>query len=85
MAILRFGSDPGSTWAGKSLAVTNPEQSLSGANNAFDQDSEVLKAQAERCRRLAAATYNREMAQSLGALAEQYERSAEELWKKARA
>lgn len=70
---------------GKSLAATNPERSPSAATSVFDQDGNVLRAQAERCRRLAAATYNREMAQSLGALADEYERTAEELKKKARA
>lgn len=44
-----------------------------------DEQAEVLSGQAQRCRRLAGATYNREMAQILDNMAEGYERSAGEL------
>lgn len=43
---------------------------------------EMLNEQAERCRRLAGATYDREIAAMLGRMAEGYERTAEELSKK---
>ena len=42
----------------------------------------ALNAQAHRCRRLADATYNREMADMLRLMAEDYERSAAELLQK---
>ena len=42
----------------------------------------ALNAQAERCRRLAEATYNREMADMLRLMAEDYERTAAELFNK---
>ena len=45
-----------------------------------NQDNpEDLAAQAERCRRLAGATYNREVSDILGNMAEQYQRAAQEL------
>jgi hypothetical protein len=40
---------------------------------------EELAAQAERCRRLAGATYNREVSDILGNMADQYQRAAREL------
>jgi PAS domain S-box-containing protein len=46
-----------------------------------DEQAEALSGQAQRCRRLAGATYNREMAEILDNMAEGYERSAEELSK----
>jgi hypothetical protein len=65
------------------LAARNPERPPADAINGCTGDhSKALKAQAERCRRLAAATYNREISKSLGAMAEEYERTAEELSKK---
>jgi hypothetical protein len=42
---------------------------------------ESLNDQAERCRRLAAATYNREVSDILGGMAEDYERTASKLAK----
>jgi PAS domain S-box-containing protein len=60
---------------------------LTGAINLLvdvsDEQAEALAGQAERCRRLAGATYNREMADILGTMAEGYERTAGELSKKA--
>lgn len=44
-----------------------------------EQQIEALSAQAERCRRLASATYNREVSDILGTMGEQYQRTAEEL------
>lgn len=65
------------------MTACTPEPSPIDAGNGFTADHPAaFKAQAERCRRLAAATYNREMSQSLGALAEEYERTAQELAKK---
>jgi hypothetical protein len=43
---------------------------------------QALSAQAERCRRLAEATYNREMSEILAGMAVDYERTAEELSKR---
>ena len=46
----------------------------------LNQDNpEELAAQAERCRRLAGATYNREVSDILGNMADQYQRAADEL------
>lgn len=65
------------------MAARNPERPPADGINPVGEDHEsALKAQAERCRRLAAATYNREMAQSLDAMAEDYERTADEVAKK---
>jgi PAS domain S-box-containing protein len=47
-----------------------------------EEQVEALNAQAERCRRLAGATYNREMAEILGTMAEGYKRTAADLAKK---
>jgi PAS domain S-box-containing protein len=47
-----------------------------------DEQIEALSAQAERCRRLADATYSREMAGVLSNMAEGYERTASELSRK---
>lgn len=44
-----------------------------------DEQADALNAQAEKCRRLAGATYNREMSEILGNMAEGYERTAEAL------
>ena len=56
---------------------------LTGAINMLvdisDEQAEALSAQAEKCRRLADATYNREMAEILGSMAEGYARTAAEL------
>jgi len=41
-----------------------------------DEQVEALNAQAEKCRRLAGATYNREMSQILADMAEGYQRAA---------
>jgi PAS domain S-box-containing protein len=47
-----------------------------------DEQVETLGEQAEQCRRLAGATYNREMSEMLGNMAGGYERTAAELSKK---
>jgi PAS domain S-box-containing protein len=44
-----------------------------------DEQADALNAQAEKCRRLAGATYNREMSEILDNMAEGYERTAEAL------
>jgi hypothetical protein len=44
-----------------------------------EEQAEALTAQAERCRRLADATFNREVAEMLGKMADDYERTASEL------
>ena len=65
------------------MAASNSKRASVGAIEVPDNaDGETLKAQAERCRRLARATYNREVAESLGAMAEDYEHFAERLSKK---
>ena len=46
-----------------------------------EEQAEALNAQAERCRRLADATFNREVCEMLGTMADGYERSAGELAK----
>jgi PAS domain S-box-containing protein len=43
------------------------------------EQAEALTGQAERCRRLADATYNREMSGILGTMADEFQRTAEEL------
>jgi hypothetical protein len=59
------------------------EGKLTGAINMLidvsDEQVDALTAQADRCRRLADATYNREMSDILGSMASGYERTAEEL------
>ena len=50
-----------------------------------DQQIEALTAQAERCRRLASATYNREVSEILGTMGEEYQRTVEQLSKGRRA
>lgn len=59
------------------------EGALTGAINMLvdvsEEQADTLSAQAERCRRLADATYNREIAEMLGTMADGYERTAEEL------
>jgi hypothetical protein len=67
---------------GQALATNNLERSPRCAIDALDEHGDALKAQAERCRRLAAATYNREMAKSLDTMADDYERTAKELSKR---
>ena len=60
--------------------------SLTGAVNLLidvtDEQSEALRDQAERCRRLANATYDRETSRVLGDMAEGFDRIAEELSRK---
>jgi hypothetical protein len=41
-----------------------------------EEKPEDLSAQAERCRRLAGATYNREISEILGSMADEYQRAA---------
>jgi PAS domain S-box-containing protein len=59
------------------------EGKLTGAINMLvdvsDEQVDALTAQADRCRRLADATYNREVSDILGSMASRYERTAEEL------
>ena len=61
------------------------EGNFTGAINMLidvsDEQAQALSAQAAKCRRLAGATYNREMAEMLGNMAVGYERTAEELSK----
>jgi len=56
---------------------------FSGAINMLidvsEEQVEALSEQAERCRRLADATFNREMSGILGSMAEEFQRSAEDL------
>jgi len=60
--------------------------SLTGAVNLLidvtDEQSEALHEQAERCRRLADATYDRETSKVLGDMAEGFDKIAEELSRK---
>jgi hypothetical protein len=51
----------------------------SESNDNFESQLSALNDQAERCRRLAGATYNREVSEILDSMAESYERSAGEL------
>lgn len=76
---------------GQPLASQHPELSLSNghspsagseSNDNFDNELTALNDQAERCRRLAGATYNREVSEMLGSMADGFERSAEELSRK---
>lgn len=46
------------------------------------QNSEKLREQADRCRRLAGATYDRQTSKLLGDLADQFQRSADDLAKR---
>jgi PAS domain S-box-containing protein len=59
------------------------EGNFTGAINMLidvsDEQVGALSDQAERCRRLADATFNREVNEMLGAMAAQYDRTAEEL------
>jgi PAS domain S-box-containing protein len=61
----------------------NSDGSLKGAINMLvdvsDEQVEALAAQAERCRRLAGATYNREMADILGNMAHGFEQTLSDL------
>ena len=56
---------------------------LTGAINMLidvsDEQVSALNDEAARCRRLADSTFNREVSEILGAMAEQYDRTAEEL------
>jgi len=49
----------------------------------LDDQLESLNDQAKRCRRLATAIYDRDVAAMLGSMAEGFERTAEKLSKKA--
>lgn len=62
------------------LARQNQENSLTPTG----EQSEALHEQAERCRRLAGATYNREVRKALGKMAEDFDRSANELARRPR-
>src|SRR4051812_45555396 len=60
--------------------------SFTGAINLLvdvsDEQAEALNSEAERCRRLADATFNREVSQMLASMADGYERTAAELSRK---
>jgi hypothetical protein len=61
----------------------DPDGKFTGAINLLvdvsDEQAEALNVEAERCRRLADATFNREVSDILGTMAEGYERTAGEL------
>jgi hypothetical protein len=73
------------------VASQNPERLLDGAVSSFptrdwlagpdDRPTQVkaLNDQAERCRRLAQVTFNREVSDMLGDMADDYEQRAQEL------
>ena len=54
-------------------------ESRRGASLQSEGQSDSLRNQAERCRRLASVTYNREISQMLDKMAHDFERSAGEL------
>lgn len=62
-----------------------PDGNFTGAINLLidvsDEQADALNIEAERCRRLADATFNREVSDILGTMAEGYERTAGELSK----
>lgn len=64
----------------------DPGGNFTGAINMLidvsEEQVEALGAQAERCRRLADATYNREMSGILGDMANEFQRTAQELVQK---
>lgn len=64
--------------------MTEGQHAPSAGSESNDNLDELaaLTDQAERCRRLAGATYNREVSEMLGSMAEGFERSAEELSRK---
>jgi len=76
---------------GQLLAKRHSERSVDDARQSPSAHSErardledrleALNEQAERCRRLAGATYDRDVAAMLGAMAEGFEKTAEELSK----
>ena len=57
------------------LLVGDVDQHVDGA----DEQSDALHEQAERCRRLAGATYDRETSKILGDMADGFDRTAENL------
>jgi hypothetical protein len=71
---------------GQDLSAQNSKRNGTPADalpvTADPSDVRALNAQAERCRRLAGAMYNREVSEILGSMAEGYQRTAEELAKK---
>jgi len=70
---------------GQPLASQKPDRSgthcshFAESNDNQDVELSTLAEQAERCRRLAGATYNREVSEILGNMADGYERTAAEL------
>jgi hypothetical protein len=58
----------------------HPSSAHSEFSDNFD-DIGALNAQAERCRRLAGAMYNREVSEILGSMADGFERTAAEISK----
>jgi hypothetical protein len=63
-------------YSAESVATTD------GQRGGFDAEIGALNEQAERCRRLAEATFNREVNAMLGDMAKGYERTAGELSKR---
>jgi PAS domain S-box-containing protein len=65
------------------------EGKLTGAINMLidvsEQQAEALNAEAERCRRLSEATFNREISEMLDDMADGYERTAEQLSRRSQA
>jgi hypothetical protein len=61
------------------LPARSPQPPSNDTGDAQTEQLKALKENAERCRRLAGATYNREISQMLGSMADDYQRSAEEL------
>jgi hypothetical protein len=60
----------------------HPSSPGSTSPKTLDDQLESLNDQAERCRRLAGATYDRDVAAMLGSMADGYERTAKELSQK---
>jgi hypothetical protein len=65
-----------------SAARRRPHSSSLKEHVSLDAQLDSLNDQAERCRRLAGSTYDREISSILGDMAEDYERSARALSRK---
>ena len=63
------------------VAAQNSSNLVKGDGSAPDE-VRALNDQADRCRRLAGVTYNREISEILGNLADDYQRSAAEFSRK---
>ena len=62
--------------------LDSPVDALAPADDWLEVQIGALNDQAERCRRLAEASFNRELNAMLGTMAEGFERTAEELSKR---